>query len=65
MREKYLDAFRAYCTGMIGKHKVNVENILHNGVGVAEHPDMIGTLEGEISNIAKYDEMLQMLDKHL
>ena len=65
MREKYLDAFRAYCTGMIERHKANVENIISNGVGVAEHPDMIGTLEGEVANIAKYDEMLQMLDKHL
>ena len=65
MRENYLSAFRAYCTGMIERHKANVENIISNGVGVAEHPDMIGTLEGEVANIAKYDEMLQMLDKHL
>lgn len=65
MRENYLSAFRAYCTGQIEKHRANVENIISNGVGVAEHPDMIGTMEGEIANIAKYDEMLQMLDKHL
>jgi hypothetical protein len=65
MREKYLSAFRSYCTGMIERHIANVENIISNGVGVAEHPDMIGTLEGEVANIAKYDEMLQMVDKHL
>lgn len=64
MREKYLNAFRSYCTGHLDKHKANIENILQNGVGVADHPDIIETIGVEVGNVAKYDEMLQMLDKH-
>jgi hypothetical protein len=64
MREKYLNAVRAYCVGHLEKHKANIENILTNGVGVADHPDIIETIGAEVANVAKYDEMLEMLDKH-
>ena len=39
MREQMLNALRAYYTGQIEKAKMNIENLITNSVGVAEHPD--------------------------
>ena len=64
MREQMLNALRAYYTGQISKHKMNVENLITNSVGVADHPDHVETVSKEIESLAKYDEMLQMLDKY-
>ena len=63
MREQLLTALRAYYVGNIEKHKMNIENLIMNNVGVAEHPDYIETISKEMAEVAKYDEMLQMIDK--
>ena len=59
-----LNALRAYYTGQIEKAKMNIENLIANSVGVAEHPDHIETISKEVESLAKYDEMLQMVDKY-
>ena len=64
MREQLLAALRAYYVGHIEKHKMNIENLIMNNVGVAEHPDHVETISKEVESLAKYDEQLQMLDKH-
>jgi len=64
MREQMLNALRAYYTGQIEKAKMNIENLIANSVGVAEHPDHIETISKEVESLAKYDEMLQMVDKY-
>jgi len=64
MREQLLTALRAYYVGHIEKHKMNIENLIMNNVGVAEHPDHVETISKEVESLAKYDEQLQMLDKH-
>ena len=64
MRKQLLTALRAYYTGQIEKHRMNVENLITNSVGVAEHPDHIETISKEMAEVAKYDEMLQMINKH-
>ena len=64
MREQLLDALRAYYTGQISKHKANIENLITNSVGVADHPDHVETVSKEVESLAKYDEMLQMVDKY-
>ena len=43
---------------------MNIENLIMNNVGVAEHPDHIETVSKEVEALAKWDEQLQMLDKH-
>ena len=40
----------------IEKHRINVENILHNSVGVAEHADIMDTIEKELQVIAGVKE---------
>ena len=64
MRDKLLDAFRSHVSCMIAKHVANIEVLLTASVGVAEHPDIIETISKEMELVAKYDEMLEMANKH-
>ena len=64
MRKQILKASRLNFQAHIEKHRINVENLLNNTVGVAEHPDILETIEKEINMIAEYDDKLEMLDKY-
>jgi hypothetical protein len=45
MRKQILKASRLHFQAHIEKHRINVENLLNNTVGVAEHPDILETIE--------------------
>ena len=64
MRDDVLKASKLLYEAQIEKHKVNVENMLNNTVGVAEHPDIVETIEKEIAIIAEYDDKLKVLKKY-
>lgn len=64
MRKEILDASRLHFKAHIEKHKVNVNNLLRNGVGVAEHPDIMDTIEKELEIIAEYDDKLEIIKKY-
>ncbi len=64
MRDTILKAFKSHAQGHIDKHIANVEVLLEKPVGVAEHPDVIETIEKEIRIIADYDDLLQMINKY-
>ena len=64
MREILLDALRKHAEGHVAKHKANVEVYLNNTTGIGEHPDIIEAMEMEVMEIAKYDDVLEMLDKY-
>jgi len=59
-----LDAVRKHAEGHIAKHKANVLVYLNNPVGIGEHPDIIEAIEGELMEMAKYQDQLEMLDKY-
>ena len=63
-REDLIKVSELYFNAQIEKHKVNVENLLENQVGVAEHPDIVETIEKELEVIAGYDEKLNVLQKY-
>ena len=63
-REDLIKVSELYFNAQIEKHKVNVENLLENPVGVAEHPDIVETIEKELEVIANYDEKLNVLQKY-
>ena len=46
------------------KNLENVEVLLEKGVGVAEHPDIMDTIEKELEIIAEYDDKLSVLRKY-
>ena len=64
MRKEILKASRLHFQAHIEKHKVNVNNLLRNVVGVAEHPDIMDTIEKELAIIAEFDDKLEVLDKY-
>ena len=63
-REQVLAASELHFKAHIEKHRINVENYLRNGVGVAEHPDIMESIEKELEQIAEYDDKLEMLQKY-
>lgn len=64
MKEVLLDALRAHAQGHVAKHKANVEVYLNSTTGIGEHPDIVEAMESELMEIAKYDDVLEMLDKY-
>lgn len=64
MREILLDALRSHAKGHIDKHKANVEVYLHSTTGIGEHPDIIEAMEKEIMEIAKYQDVLDIIEKY-
>ena len=63
MRKEILDASRLHFKAHIEKHRINVENLLKNPTGVAEHPDIMETIEKELEIMAEYHDKLEIL-KH-
>ena len=64
MRKEILKASRLYFQANLEKHKINVNNLLRNAAGVAEHPDIMETIDKELGMIAEYDDKLEVLDKY-
>ena len=64
MRDDLIQASRLHFEAHIEKHRINVENLLDNGVGVAEHPDIMDTIEKELEIMAEYDDKLSILNKY-
>lgn len=64
MRQQMIAALRQHAHGHVEKHKMNVEVYLNNPAGIGEHPDVFEAMEQEILEIAKYDDVLEMLDKY-
>ena len=64
MREELIKASKMHFEAHIEKHRINVENILHNSVGVAEHPDIMDTIEKELEIMAEYHDKLEILKQY-
>ena len=64
MRSDIISASIKHFEAHIEKHRVNVEILLKNTVGVAEHPDILDTVEKELEIIAEYDDKLAVLKKY-
>ena len=64
MRDDLIKASRLHFEAHVEKHRINVENLLQNTRGVAEHPDIMDTIEKELDEISKYNDLLDVLDKY-
>ena len=60
-REVMIEAIVDHAKGHIAKHRMNVEVYLANPVGVGEHPDIMDAIEKELEEIAKYNDILEVL----
>ena len=64
LRADLVKASRIHFEAHVEKHRINVENLLQNSQGVAEHPDIMDTIEKELDEISKYNDLLDVLDKY-
>ena len=64
MRDKLIESVRSYLQGNIDKHCANLENLLENHVALAEHPDIIDTIEKELKVVADFEDKLNVLNKY-
>jgi hypothetical protein len=59
-----IEAIKEYAQGHIAKHKANVHIYLKNPVGIGEHSDVLEAIEVELDQIAKYQDQIDVLEKH-
>ena len=64
MRDKLIKYTESFLQGHIDKHIANIENLLDNHVALAEHPDIIETIEKELDIVAGYEDKLNVLKKY-
>jgi hypothetical protein len=63
-RNDLVDALTKYLDGYIAKHQVNINHLLDNSIALAEHPDIIDTLDKELDILASYEDKLGALNKY-
>ncbi len=64
MRDQMIKALLAHAQGDIEKHKANVEIYLNNPVGIGEHSNVMEAVEEELNMIAKYQDQIDVIQKH-
>ena len=65
IKEKLKEAFLAHADGHIKKHVANVEVLLNNPRGIGEHGDIISEIEKELNEVAKYEDLITVMNKYL
>ena len=65
MKYKLKEAFLAHADGHIKKHVANVEVLLNNPTGIGEHGDIISEIEKELNEVAKYEDLITVMNKYL
>ena len=61
MKANITQALKNSLEASADRHSVNVSILLTNNVGVAEHPDILQTIEDELEKIAHYQDKLEAL----
>ena len=61
LRTELLKASKIHFEAHIEKHRVNVENLLQNSVGIGEHADVMDAIEKELEEMSKYHDLLEVL----
>lgn len=64
LREQMIDAQVAYYRAQIDRHRVNVEILLEKRVGVAEHPDVLETVDQELGQMVEYIDKLSAINTY-
>ena len=64
MRDMILETLKKHAEAGIAKHTTNVEILISNPVGVADHSDHLETVGKELDAMEKYESRLEMLDKY-
>ena len=62
LREDFIRASRLQFKAGVEKHRINVENLMCNSVGIGEHGNVMEEIEKELQMMADYADKLEMLD---
>ena len=63
MSKALLDSLILKYTGEVQVAKANIDVLLNNPTGVADHPDMVGTLDDLVKKLNSAEEQLSALKK--
>ena len=61
LEDEMFASLEKYFQSQIEKHVINVKVLMKQRVGVAEHPDIMLTIEEELDKIASYADKLDAL----
>ena len=64
MRQNIITNLKMYYTGMIAKHKTNVQVYITNSAGIGEHNDIVESIDKELDALASAEDKLNVLIKH-
>ena len=64
LRDKIIQSLLAHANGEIQIHLANVEVYLNNPAGIGEHPDVIGAIQEELDNMAKWEDQISVIHKY-
>ena len=64
LRTELLNASKTHFEAHIEKHRVNVENLLQNSVGIGEHGYIMDNIEKELEEMSKYHDLLEILSTY-
>jgi len=64
IRNIIIEGLKSNFQGLIDKHIANVNVFLNSPVGVAEHADVLETIEKELTIVAEYQDKLEVLNKY-
>jgi|TARA_R110002153_G_scaffold270011_1_gene436050 hypothetical protein len=64
MRQQLINASKKHFEAHVEKHKMNVEVYLTNPAGIGEHSDIMEAIEGELAQMAEYEDKLEMINKY-
>ena len=65
IREMMLLSLKTHAKGHIDNPISNVEIYLANPVGIGEHSDIMESVEKELLEVAKYDDILTVVEKYI
>jgi len=58
IKDTLVNALIAKYEAQVAEHTVNIAVFLENGVGVAEHPGTVETLDAEVAKLAEAEDKL-------
>lgn len=62
---RIIETLKTTAKANVDKHVMNVDILIGSHVGVAEHPDFMETIEKELLEAAKHQDILDMLNNHI
>tara|TARA_Y100000592_G_C5364218_1_gene265194 strand:- start:355 stop:591 length:237 start_codon:yes stop_codon:yes gene_type:complete len=63
-QNRVMTAMIQQADAMIQKHKINIDVMTRNASGVADHPDIMKSVEEELDRIGHWEEIKSVVKKH-